>query len=168
VGGVARDSNEPLKLIEQERTDGVGMTEQIAWFRDEYAFLSNFYSSEIAYEGVVFPTVEHAFQAAKTMDIDERRKIAATQAPGSAKRLGRRVKLRPDWEQIKVGLMRDLLRNKFSEPDLAARLLATGSTELIEGNNWNDTFWGVCRGRGRNMLGQLLMEVREEIARTKA
>ena len=64
--------------------------------------------------------------------------------------------------------MRDLLRNKFSEPDLAARLLATGSTELIEGNNWNDTFWGVCRGRGRNMLGQLLMEVREEIARTKA
>jgi ribA/ribD-fused uncharacterized protein len=143
------------------------MNDQIAWFRDEYAFLSNFYSSEIEHEGIVFPTVEHAFQAAKTMDI-ERRKIAATPAPGSAKRLGRRVKLRPDWEQIKVGLMRDLLRNKFSDPDLAARLLATGSAELIEGNNWNDTFWGVCRGRGRNMLGQLLMEVREEIRKARA
>jgi len=139
------------------------MAEQIAWFRDEYAFLSNFYWSEIEYEGVLFPTVEHAFQAAKTMDIDERRKISATPAPGSAKRLGRRVKLRSDWERIKVGLMRDLLRIKFSDPDLAARLLATGSADLIEGNNWNDTFWGVCRGRGRNMLGQLLMEVRGEI-----
>ena len=111
------------------------MNDQIAWFRDEYAFLSNFYSSEIEHEGIVFPTVEHAFQAAKTLDIDERRKIAATLAPGSAKRLGRRVKLRSDWEQIKVGLMRDLLRIKFRDPDLAARLLATGSAELIEGNN---------------------------------
>jgi ribA/ribD-fused uncharacterized protein len=139
------------------------MTDQIAWFRDEYDFLSNFYSVEIEYEGVVFPTVEHAFQAAKTPDIDDRRKIAAAPAPGSAKRMGRRVKLRSDREQIKVGLMRDLLRIKFSNPDLAERLLATGSAELIEGNNWNDTFWGVCRGRGRNTLGQLLMEVREEI-----
>jgi ribA/ribD-fused uncharacterized protein len=139
------------------------MTGQITWFRDEYDFLSNFYSAEIEYESVVFPTVEHAFQAAKTLDIDERRKIAAVREPGSAKRMGRRVKLRSDWEQIKVGLMRDLLRIKFSNPDLAERLLATGSAELIEGNSWNDTFWGLCRGRGRNMLGQLLMEVREEI-----
>jgi ribA/ribD-fused uncharacterized protein len=139
------------------------MTDQIAWFRDEYDFLSNFYSVEIEYEGVVFPTVEHAFQAAKTLDLDERRKISAVSAPGSAKRMGRRVKLRSDWEQIKVGLMRDLLRIKFSSPDLAKRLLATASAELIEGNTWNDTFWGVCRGRGRNMLGQLLMEIRQEI-----
>jgi ribA/ribD-fused uncharacterized protein len=139
------------------------MTGKIEWFRDEYEFLSNFYSVEIEYEGVVFPTVEHAFQAAKTLDVDERRKIAAVAAPGSAKRLGRRVRLRSDWEQIKVGLMRDLLRQKFGNLDLAERLLATGAAELIEGNSWNDTFWGVCGGRGRNMLGQLLMEIRDEI-----
>jgi ribA/ribD-fused uncharacterized protein len=139
------------------------MTGQISWFRDEYEFLSNFSASEIEYEGMLFPTVEHAFQAAKTLDIAERRKIGELATAGAAKRLGRRVRLRSDWEQIKVGLMRDLLRLKFSKADLSERLLATGSAELIEGNNWNDTFWGVCKGRGRNMLGQLLMEIRDEV-----
>jgi len=139
------------------------MPEQIDSFRDEYEFLSNFYESEIEYEGVLFPTVEHAFQGAKTLDIEERRDMAKVPTPGSAKRRGRKVKLRSDWEQIKVGLMRELLRLKFGDGDLAGRLLGTGTAELIEGNTWNDTFWGVCRGRGRNMLGQLLMEIRAEL-----
>ena len=79
---------------------------------------------------------------------------------GRAKRLGR-VELRSDWEEVKIEVMREVLRCKFSQnPDLKAKLIATGDAELIEGNNWNDRFWGVCRGVGQNHLGRLLMELR--------
>ena len=117
----------------------------------EYGFLSNFYSSPIQYEGIVYPTVEHMFQALKALDIETRKKIANAATPGQAKRLGRSVALREDWEEVKVDVMRTALQLKFSDPTLRAKLIATGDAELIEGNTWNDRFWGVCRGSGKNM-----------------
>ena len=81
-----------------------------------------------------------------------------------AKRLGRRVRLRSDWEQVKYDVMLDVVRAKFNQhPDLAQKLLATGDEELVEGNDWGDTYWGVCNGRGKNMLGKILMRVRAEL-----
>jgi len=118
-------------------------------------------------DGVTYPTVEHAFQAAKTFDPAERELIRDANTPQTAKRLGRGVALRADWEPVKYGLMRELLRQKFAIPELRQALLATGEAELIEGNNWNDRTWGqvLVQGQwvGKNWLGELLMEVRQEI-----
>ena len=84
--------------------------------------------------------------------------------PSEAKRLGRRMRLRSDWEQVKYDVMLDVVRAKFNQhPDLAQKLLATGDEELVEGNDWGDTYWGVCNGRGKNMLGKILMRVRAEL-----
>ncbi len=132
-------------------------------FDGEYAFLSNFDPSPIVLDRITYPTVEHAFQAAKTDDRLERERMASLPTPGAAKRAGRKVALRPDWERVKVGIMEELVRRKFADPDLAGKLLATGDEELIEGNTWNDRFWGVCRGTGRNQLGKILMRVRAEL-----
>ena len=131
-------------------------------FAGEYRFLSNFYPSPIRVDKVLYSTVEHAFQAAKTHDKAEKQEIAEANSPGRAKGLGRKVRLRKDWESVKVGLMRELVELKFrTHADLAERLLETGDAELIEGNTWNDTFWGVSGGRGKNHLGKALMQVRE-------
>lgn len=138
-------------------------TNPINHFHGEYDWLSNFWFSPVELEGATYPTVEHAFQAAKTRDADDRLKIQQSASPGQAKRLGRKVLLRADWEQVKVEIMRDLLRKKFADQQLADLLRATGNRELIEGNTWNDRFWGVCRGVGKNWLGRLLMEVRAEL-----
>jgi N-glycosidase YbiA len=133
-------------------------------FNGEFAFLSNFYPAANRYAGLVYPTVEHAFQAAKTQDDTEKRQIAAAHSPGQAKRLGRAVRLRPDWESVKVAVMTELVREKFAtHPELRERLLATGDAELIEGNTWNDRFWGVSGGFGKNWLGRILMQVRQEL-----
>ena len=129
----------------------------------EYAFLSNFYSSPITYEGIVYPTVEHMFQALKSLDQKQRIKIANAATPGQAKRLGRQVALREDWEEVKVDVMRTALQLKFTDPTLRQQLINTGEAELIEGNTWNDRFWGVCQGTGKNMLGTLLMELRSSL-----
>ncbi len=133
-------------------------------FHGEHAFLSNFYYAPIHYEGERYDTVEHAFQAMKTLDGEERRQVREASTPGQAKRMGRKVQLRGDWESIKLSLMKELLSLKFqSHPELRALLLETGDAELIEGNTWNDRFWGVCRGQGKNHLGKLLMEIRDEL-----
>lgn len=134
----------------------------IKFFEGKYAFLSNFYESPFEYEGVVYPTNEHFFQAMKTLDLEERKKIAAAKTPGKAKRLGRKVSLRPDWEEVKVGVMSLGLSLKFAIPELREALLATGDAELEEGNTWHDNIWGVCccnecRCKGKNLLGNLLM-----------
>ncbi len=137
-------------------------TKMIEKFDGEYAFLSNFHPCWIAYEGIVYPTSEHAFQAAKTLDTTERQRIAAIATPGGAKRAGKKVTLRPNWNTERVNVMLTILRLKFADPELRSKLLSTGEQELIEGNTWNDTFWGVCRGKGQNMLGKLLMRVRSD------
>lgn len=138
-------------------------------FRGEYAFLSNFYTAPIVVAGITFPTVEHAFQAAKLpLDYPKRRAVQAEIAryptPAEAKRAGRMRLLRDDWKHVHLSMMRVLLAAKFQHPALRARLLATGNEPLVEGNDWGDTYWGRCRGTGRNMLGVLLMELRAELA----
>ena len=132
-------------------------------FTGKYAFLSNFYASEVRLGGQVALTVEHAFQAAKAVRYADRLKILDAPTPTLSKRYGRRVMLRDDWEDIKLWVMEDLLRQKFRRQDLKRSLLATGDATLIEGNWWGDEFWGVCEGKGENNLGKLLMTIREDI-----
>jgi ribA/ribD-fused uncharacterized protein len=109
--------------------------DDITSFRDDYDFLSNFYPVEIRFENAVYPTVEHAFQAAKTDDPKERARVRACATPASAKSTGRRVTLRKDWETVKIGIMESLVRTKFTDhPDLREKLLATGERRLVEGN----------------------------------
>jgi len=91
--------------------------------------------------------------------------IAGLATPALAKKVGRRVAMRADWDMIKVGVMKELLTLKFADPELRRALLKTGDAVLIEGNTWNDRFWGVCAGQGKNMLGKLLMEVRKDIVK---
>lgn len=112
---------------------------------------------------VKYPTVEHAYQASKTIFDGERARILEVATPGEAKRRGRYVTLRPDWDKHKVNVMYELLRQKFHVISLAHQLAATGDEELIEGNDWRDSYWGVYRGEGKNVLGKLLMKVREEV-----
>jgi len=132
-------------------------------FQGRYRFLSNFYPVIVEYDGMTFRSVEHAFQAAKTHNHDQRVAIQKCDKPGDAKRKGRQVALRPDWEKAKLGVMLDLLQRKFQYPVLEQLLLATGHAQLIEGNSWGDTFWGQCGGTGQNHLGKLLMAVRQEL-----
>lgn len=135
-------------------------------FHGDHPYLSNFHPARIEWEGLTYPNAEAAFQAAKVLTAEER--LPFTTAPaGKAKRMGRRVKLRPDWEQVKTSVMEEVVRAKFTQnPDLAALLLSTGDAELIEGNTWGDTCWGVDlrTGRGENRLGRILMKVRAELA----
>ena len=139
------------------------MSAVIDSFKGEHDWLSNFYNCPVHFEGLNFSNTEAAFQAAKTLNMEEREKFVGL-SPLIAKRKGRRVELRSDWEAVKIEVMREVLRCKFSQnPDLKAKLIATGDAELIEGNNWNDTFWGVCRDKGRNHLGKLLMALRAEL-----
>jgi len=132
-------------------------------FRGKYFFLSNFYEYAIVYEGKVYKSTEHAYQAQKTFDLDEIEAIRGAKTPGSAKKLGNEATVRQDWESIKIDVMRDVLWAKFSNPDLSKKLLSTGNVQLIEGNDWNDYFWGVCNEKGKNILGKLLMEIRYEL-----
>lgn len=137
--------------------------DDVMQFRGEYAFLSNFAKTPVTYDGVIYPTVENAFQAAKCLNASERVPFESC-SPKDAKRLGRRVKLRADWEQVKLDIMYELVRDKFARnPRFAEQLVATGDAELVEGNAWGDTFWGVSRGRGQNHLGRILMRVRDEL-----
>ncbi len=136
----------------------------ISGFSGKYRFLSNFFSAPVKYEGVHYPTVEHAFQAAKTRDKGLRRVIRGLRSPGEAKRFGRRLALRSDWGKIRVKVMEDLVWDKFSGDQLLARkLLMTKDAELVEGNTWGDIFWGVCYGQGENHLGKILMRVRDRL-----
>ena len=138
-------------------------TDAITSFHGPHRFLSNFYPAPVMLDGKDYPSVEHAFQAAKTTDPAMRWHFQREPTAGGAKRLGRRVTLRDDWEQIKLQVMMDLVWLKFQEPSLAARLVETAGRDLIESNHWNDRFWGVCGGVGDNWLGRILMTVRDTI-----
>lgn len=137
----------------------------ITEMKGEYAFLSNFHPSPITIEGQEYPTAEHAFQALKTDDPAERAAIAAAAKPGTAKRLGKKVNLRPGWNDgVRDAAMTQVIRAKFAPgTELAARLIATGTARIEEGNTWNDTYWGISlkTGKGKNRLGEILMAQRE-------
>ena len=141
-------------------------------FSGAYKDLSNFAYVPVVFEGITYPTSEHAFQAAKVIGDEETRKqIAALQGPRQAKAAGRKIALRKDWEQVKEDIMFEILRDKFSirNPSARATLISTGNEELVEGNSWHDNTWGdcyceLCEGiEGANLLGKTLMRVREEI-----
>ena len=135
--------------------------------QEPYRFLSNFYEAAVTYGGLTYKNNEAAFQAQKCMTEEEKRPFTGY-GPGKSKGAGRRVKLRPDWETVKTGIMEEIVRAKFTQhPELAARLLATGERMLAEGNTWGDTCWGVDArtGEGENRLGKILMKIREELKR---
>ena len=136
---------------------------KILQFKNEYEFLSNFYEARTEYEGVVYPTSEHAYQAAKTKDATTRYVISKLETPDEAKKMGNIIKIRDDWDEIKTRVMYDCLVSKFSDKNLAKKLLATGDMELIEGNHHGDMFWGKVDGVGANMLGRILMRIRSEL-----
>lgn len=134
------------------------MIRSIKAFVGDYFFLSNF--APCAH---LPPTLEHHFQAAKAMNAESRQLILSARTPSEAKRFGKRVPIRPDWDNVRVEVMRNLLLAKFRVEPFRSLLLETGNAPLIEGNDWGDRFWGVCRGVGENHLGRLLTEVRESI-----
>jgi ribA/ribD-fused uncharacterized protein len=140
---------------------------KIAVFKGGYRFLSNFYYAPVVFDGEEYRTIEHAYQAAKTLDKSEREMIRNSRTPGRAKTLGKEMAtLRKDWQDIKISIMTDLVNQKFTKhSDLKEKLLATGDAEIQEGNWWGDTFWGVDidTGVGENNLGKILMKVREHL-----
>ena len=133
-------------------------------FFGEHRFLSNFWFAEVEYDGVTYPSTEHAYQAAKTLDLVTRQRIREAPQARDAKKIGGdklQTIVTSDWEDRKYGVMADLVWQKFSKhPHLRDQLLATGDAYLEETNAWNDTYWGVCRGVGSNRLGEILMNVR--------
>jgi len=134
----------------------------IAGFFKEYRFLSNFFMAETSYDGEIYPSSEHAYAAAKTLDLYEREVIRDAETPKEAKKLGRSVKIRKDWDEIKVAIMRQIVLDKFTRNrHLIITLIETQDEVLIEENYWKDTFWGEYNGVGENNLGKILMEIRE-------
>lgn len=132
-------------------------------FKGAYHFLSNFYPESFEWNGRTYPSSEHAYQAAKATLPAHHDWVASAPTPALAKRAGRIIPCRKDWEQVKVKTMASILRAKFAPgTECAALLDATGTAQLVEGNTWGDQFWGVCRGTGQNFLGRILMKIREE------
>lgn len=138
--------------------------------KDEYGCFSNFAAYPITLKGKVWPTTEHYFQAQKFPGTDYEEKIRLEKSPMIAARLGRSrtVKLRPDWESVKDGIMREAVLAKFTQhSELTKILLDTQDAVLIE-HTTNDSYWGDGGdGSGRNMLGKTLMSVREELSQIK-
>jgi|SRR6478609_889984 len=132
-------------------------------FDGEHRWLSNFWPVKIEMDGIIYPSVEHAYQSAKTDDVAIRTVIASTESPGKAKRLAKElIPNNKEWAKVKVWVMFTLLQKKFRYENLRKKLDSTDGLVLIEGNNWGDTFWGVdVRKGGSNMLGKCLMAIRE-------
>lgn len=139
------------------------MKNTIDEFIDEYYFLSNFYECPVKYHNIVYPHTESAFQAQKTHD-EKIRNIFTKITPSEAKRLGKNIYLRKDWNEIKDHKMYSICYAKFTQnPELREKLLDTQDAILIEGNKWHDTYWGKYKNKGRNKLGKILMKIREEL-----
>lgn len=138
----------------------------ITEFRGKYAFLSNFYHAPITYRGHRYANNEAAFQAQKTIYTKEQQKFYMSHLsnPAVAKQLGRKLTLRPDWNQVKIRYMYEICFAKFLQhPNLLQALLATGDSVLIEDNTWGDRFWGCVDGFGENHLGNILMDIRSKL-----
>lgn len=154
-------------------------------FCGEFSFLSNFYrhkpiivvlpyrypNGDTPFSNVcICDNIEHLFQSSKTLNREEINYIASFDTPGQAKRAGRRITLREDWEEIKDEVMAYLVREKFKIPKLQDLLLAIpDDTYIVEMNHWNDKYWGVCKRtfEGQNKLGEILMKIRSELRSQK-
>ena len=144
------------------------MTTIIRKFDDEYKFLSNYFPVFIEYKGLKFPSSEHAFQAEKAVSEQQRRMIQQSPTAGKAKILGKIITIKPEWESIKVKVMKEVQEAKYSNLYLKRKLIKTKQAILIEGNIWHDNFWGDCECIrcqhiiGQNNLGKILMELRKQ------
>lgn len=152
-------------------------------FDGKYGFLSNFHPCEIVYQGITYPSVEHYYVAMKCNNdqmidgvyytrADFREAVARVSTAGKAKILGRKIKLRSDWDEVRLQVMEWGLNQKFRIEELQELLLATGDEKLVEGNWWHDNFFGSCTcpkcgDKGNNHLGKLLMKIRSEIRGSK-
>jgi N-glycosidase YbiA len=157
------------------------LTKKIEKYEGDYRWLSNFDPVRITYEGAIYDSIEHAYQAAKTVDMEERKRfqsgvmvakgknpqtgkmVVGYMTAADAKRAGRHLQVRSGWEEMKVPLMKDLKRQKYSKQPFKRLLLETGDAEIIHGVWWNDTFWGVRYGIGKNIDGRLTMDIRAEL-----
>lgn len=131
--------------------------------REPYQFLSNMARVWVDFEERSYFSVEHAYQAAKTLDLRQRQALFSEPSPYQAKRIGSGLVVRQDWHQIKLRVMEDLLRQKFNTEPFKLKLKCTGDAYIEETNHWGDTYWGVCKGKGDNHLGELIMKIREEL-----
>jgi ribA/ribD-fused uncharacterized protein len=141
-------------------------------FTGENSFLSNFFIVPVIYDGDEYPSSENAYQAAKTDQSSRHFFKYDSVTPAMAKRYGRKLKLRSDWNQVKDGIMLEIVRSKFTNLELQVLLTQTGILSLEEGNSWHDTYWGICDGHcrfqhelpmGENKLGKILERVRYEV-----
>ena len=169
--------NKKINEATQQATKTIGrrepvtpsITGPITSFTKENRWLSNFHEVEVMFEGYTYASTEHAYQAAKTLDLEERELFRKPGLrPGEAKKMGTVLALRDDWDEVRFDIMRDLNEQKYQTPDLKEKLLATGDRDLIEGNNWHDCFWGSCicdncDGKGQNNLGKILMAIRDDL-----
>lgn len=137
-------------------------------FSDTYRFLSNFWMAPVAYDGEVWPSAEHAYQGMKAVDVYDRENIRSMPTPDQAKRAGRHIIIRSDWEDVKRQIMLGVVLAKFStNSQLRKGLITTNPAQLIEGNTWHDNYWGnctcgntTCETPGENALGKILESVR--------
>ena len=145
------------------RTNGAIHDENnIKGFFGEFRWLSNFHPVEIEYDELVYPSVEAAYMAQKTTDHNIRKQFT-TLGPKEAKKLGRSIKLRDGWEDMKLGIMHHLNTLKYAQEPLKSMLLSTGNKYLEETNWWNDKCYGVCNGVGENNLGKIIMKIRDSL-----
>lgn len=151
-----------MELSDKVRAIMVVDDAQIRGFFGDYRWLSNFHIAEVDFEGQTYTSSEAAYQAAKTLDLEKRKEFINI-TPGDSKKMGRTVSLRPDWEAVKETVMYQILLSKFEKhPYLMQLLEDTGTKYLEETNYWDDTYWGVCKGLGKNRLGKLLMKIRDD------
>ena len=134
-------------------------------FQNEHRWLSNFAPVKVMFNGLIFPSVEHAYVAAKFDDINLQKEVQKLPNAGDAKRFGRKNKdaVAKDFDEVKVTIMKKLLMQKYNQAPYRAKLIATGDCLIQEGNYWNDAFWGVCKGKGENNLGKIIMAIRADL-----
>ena len=156
--------NSTIKPNVYTRVNKTNTDNPILEFQDDYRWLSNFAPCKIFYNGYFFNSTENAYQAAKCANVEDILLFVNIE-PGHAKRLGRKIKVRSDWEAVKLNLMKEFNTQKFNIPKYEELLIDTDSRLLQEGNKWNDKFWGVClkTGEGENNLGKIIMDIREEL-----
>jgi ribA/ribD-fused uncharacterized protein len=132
----------------------------IKGFFGEYRWLSNFHETPVIFEGVIYPSTENAYQAAKCLDLSQKEQFV-TCAPSEAKKLSKSITIRENWDSFKYDIMSFVVFDKFyRDYELRLKLLETDNKYIEETNHWNDTYWGFCNGRGQNKLGKIIMGIR--------
>ena len=143
--------------------------DKIEEFRGEYNWLSNFASVPIEFDGRIYKSVEHAYISAKSNDKEWKDICAENYPAGELKKISKGIDVVPNWEDLKVTVMKQLLVNKFSQEPFKTKLIQTGDKHIQEGNYWGDIFWGVDlkSGFGENYLGRIIMDIREILIKNK-